>query len=435
MPSLIVIYNSILAIFGVVLLGSVGYLIVLLAAAAFRLRRKESSSLAMFATRFVVLVPAHDEEMVIAATLESLAAQEYPRNLFDIVVIADNCTDSTQEIARRNGAAVWERRDEEKRGKGYALDWGIARLMKQKSPPDAVVVVDADTWVDPRFLSQAATAMASNIDAHGRCALQGRYGVLNAGDGWRAALMAAAFDLFNHVKPLGRDSMHLSVGLKGNGMVFSRRLLEQARWRGESVTEDIDFGLDLIRNHGIRVCYMPDARVLAQMPATTEQAVSQRKRWEGGRYRLMRHRGLPLLWEGIKRGNALLCDSAVDVLLLPLAELGVLWLLWLALIVAGSLTRLIPRMPWLGAALLAGGGLLIYILGGLRVAKAPRAAYVALARSPFYAAWKMVLYIRNLRRPRHSCSGLANEWVRTPRTPVAESIPPPSTPSSEGKAA
>lgn len=434
MPFLIVIYNFILAIVGAIVVGSVCYLTVLLAAAAFRRRSRGYSSLDLPITTFTVLVPAHNEELVIAATLESLAAQKYPRNLYDVVVIADNCTDSTPEIALRNSAKVWERKDSEKRGKGYALDWAITRLMRQDARPDAVVIVDADTWVDPLFLAQAASALAAHVDAQGRCALQGRYGVLNANDGWRAALMSAAFDLFNHVKPLGRDSLRLSVGLKGNGMVFSRRLLEEARWRGESVTEDIDFGLDLIRNHGIRVCYMPEAHVRAQMPATTEQATSQRKRWEGGRYRLMRQRGLPLLWEGLRRRSARLCDSAVDILLLPLAELGVLWLVWTALIAIGVVSHFIPWRPWLALALVAAGGLLVYILGGLRVAKAPRAAYAALARAPFYAAWKMVLYLRNFGRLRRVDADAAVEWVRTPRISAVETIPPPA-PSSEGKAA
>ena len=385
-------------------------------------------------TRFAVLVPAHDEELVLAATLDSLHAQDYPKNHFEIIVIADNCTDSTAEIAHSHGATVWERFDLKERGKGYALAWAMQRLLAAPQPTDAIVIVDADTWAAPDFLTQAARGLALGTDAQGRCALQGRYGVLNTDDGWRAALMAAAFDLFNHVKPLGRDRLGLSVGLKGNGMVFSHALLIQARWRGDSVTEDIDFGLDLVRDHGVRVGYLPQARVLAQMPATADGAASQRERWEGGRYRLLRERALPLLSVGLRRRQWLLCDAALDLMLPPLAELGALWVLWSGLIALGILTHLLAApLLWTGAALLSGTGLLAYILGGLRVSGASRAAYSALIRAPFYAVWKLVLYGRRFIRARQSAtSDPAEEWVRTARIPLSSES---QTASSEGKAA
>ena len=134
--------------------------------------------------------------------------------------------------------------------------------------------------------------------------------------------MASAFDLVNHVKPLGRETLGLSVGLKGNGMAFTPALAAQLPWPGGSLTEDLDYGLELARRFGVRVGYAPEARVLAQMPTTTNQAASQRARWEGGRMGLVRARALPLLGEGLRRRSLLLLDMAWDLLTPPLAELG-----------------------------------------------------------------------------------------------------------------
>ncbi len=367
----------------------------------------------------IVLVPAHNEALVLDASLASLTQQDYPASSYEIVVAADNCTDSTAEIARARGATVWERANTEERGKGYALDWAIAQLLARPVPPDAFIIMDADTWAAPNFLSHVNARLASQTDARGLCALQGRYGVLNTAEGWRAALMSAAFDLVNHVRPLGRDRLGLSVGLKGNGMAFTRETLARVRWHGDSLTEDLDFALDLARTQNLRVGYAPEARVWAQMPTGGAQAASQRKRWEQGRRRSVRALALPLLWEGLTRGRPLLIDSALDLLLPPLAELAALLLFWLALIGFGIAHHFLPHPSvWKAAGAIASAGLSVYVLGGLRVAGASRDAYLALLRAPFYMAWKLALAATG-RRANSGAPDAAPEWVRTARAPMS----------------
>jgi len=367
----------------------------------------------------VVLVPAHDEALVLDGALASLSQQDYPASCYEIVVVADNCTDATPEIARAHGVTVWERTNPDERGKGYALDWAIARLLARPVPADAYVIIDADTWAAPDFLSHINTLLLAQTDPQGLCALQGRYGVLNEAEGWRAALMSAAFDLVNHVRPLGRDRLGLSVGLKGNGMAFTRETLARVRWHGDSLTEDLDFALDLARSQNLRVCYAPEARVWAQMPTDGAQAASQRKRWEQGRRHSVRALALPLLWEGIVRGRPLLVDSALDLLLPPLAELAGLLLFWLALVGLGIAHHLLPHPAvWQAAGAFAVAGLLAYVLGGLRAAGASRDAYLALLRAPFYMAWKVALALAG-RRAKSSTPHAAPEWVRTARAPLS----------------
>ncbi len=424
LPLLPLLFVLVTALVGAAALAWVLSLLVLLAAAAGSRRAAPPAAAPL---RLAVIVPAHNEELVLAATLASLASQNYPAGCVQVVVVADNCTDATAAIARTHGAAVLERTSRTERGKGYALNFAIAHLLAQPVVPDAFVILDADTQAAPDFLACMSAQISQSKDPRGYGAWQGRYGVLNARDGWRAALMTAAFDLVNHVKPLGRDALGLSAGLKGNGMAFTAALAAALPWPGGSLTEDLDYGLELARRFNLRVQYVPEARVWAQMPATAEQAASQRKRWERGRWGLVRERALPLLGEGIRRRSLLLLDASFDLLTPPLAELGALTLAFAGLTTLGTAAHLLPHPAfWLSAALLGLLGLAVYILGGLRVAGAGPDAYLALLRAPFYAAWKIALLV-TARRP---SKNTAEEWVRTERHSLTSDLSEPTPESS-----
>ena len=431
--------------------GTVLYLVTLLLSALAAKRHRSASRSPLppgrGEARFAFVVPAHDEEVVIGATLDSLNRIDYPRDRYEVVVVADNCTDTTARIARDAGATVLKRTNRDLRGKGYALEWAFSLLLQRdagaEDAVEAFVVVDADTEVAPGFLRAMESALWADLPAPAtaegrrrhRRALQGRYGVLNVGDSWRSALMAAAFDLFNHVKPLGRDHLGMSVGLKGNGMAFTRGTLETARWSGHSITEDIDYGLDLLQSHGVVVGYVPEAVVRAQMPVTASQAASQRERWERGRYLLLKERALPLLATGLRRGDLRRVEASLDLMTPPLAELAALHLLW-GLLTVGALRLLpggLPGNPAVWTALPAASllGYLFYVIVGLRAADAPPEAYRALLRAPLYAPWKFALYAARFLRPRRvtvaaaagaAVGGSGPEWVRTERTPM--SLPP-----------
>lgn len=428
------LYMLFTGVLGVLVAGSVAYLLLLLAAALLALRERRSVKADLHPTagdelrplRTVVVIPAHNEEWVLGATLDSLNDQDYPRDRYQVVVVADNCSDGTVAVAATYGARVLERQDVSRRGKGYALEWAFARLLAEPESADAFVIIDADTWVAPDFLTCMTAQLAAKQDARGCCALQGRYGVLNGKEGWRAALMAAAFDLHNHVKPLGWDRLGLTVGLKGNGMAFTRAVLERAPWQGHSITEDIDYGLDLLYHHGIRVRYVPHAEVRAQMPVTAAQGASQRERWERGRYRLLRQRVWPLAQAALIRRDLRLADSACALIVPPLAELAGMLLLLAVMVVVGRIANLLP-IPnvWAGALILTILGLCTYVTGGLLVSGAPISAFAALLWAPWYALWKFGLYTLSLLRT--SSRPGAAEWVRTERAPVSiHPVPAPA---------
>src|SRR5690554_4293994 len=102
--------------------------------------------------KFTIVIPAHNEEKVISKTIYSLCSLIYPKTLFDVIVVADNCTDNTAKIARKLGATVLERTDAEKQGKGYALRWAFDKILASDQPPDSIIVVDADSLISGNYL-------------------------------------------------------------------------------------------------------------------------------------------------------------------------------------------------------------------------------------------------------------------------------------------
>ena len=195
-------------------LALVAYLVLLTFAAA--LTRVASVPNAVEFRRFAILVPAHNEEGMIARLLDSVTRLKYTPELFDVCVVADNCHDRTADIARLAGVMVFERFDAVDRAKGYALRWLLEQLQGAGHAYDAYVILDADSVIAPNFLM----AMNARLEG-GATAVQAYYSVLNSRDSTMAGLRFAALAAVHYLRPLGRLRLGLSAGLKGNGMCFS----------------------------------------------------------------------------------------------------------------------------------------------------------------------------------------------------------------------
>lgn len=347
--------------------------------------------------RFALLIPAHDEAILIGRLLESLRQMDYPASGFDVHVVADNCEDDTASIARSLGARVYERCDRSLQGKGFALSWLLGRIGESGSAYDAIVILDADSVVAPNFLR----SMDARLEAGSRV-IQAYYSVHNAGESPIASLRYAALAALHYLRPLGRSALGLSCGLKGNGMCFSAPILERFSWRWFTLAEDVEFHLALVRE-GVRVDFAPETAVLAEMPVSLAQAASQNARWERGRLQLLRQRIPGLVADGVRQRSPLRLDAAAEQLIPPLSvpfALGGLCL------VAGL--GLGAGLPTILAALSLGGQA-IYFLAGLALVRAPLSAYLALGYAPFYIAWKVGVYGRALQGTRSA------PWVRTAR--------------------
>lgn len=351
--------------------------------------------------RFAILVPANNEAFGITDTIASVRAVDYPRHSFRIIVIADNCTDDTAAVARSAGAHVIERLDDVRRSKGFALSDALPEVLAD-SWVDAVVVVDADSVVSPNLLALCAGRIAS-----GEGALQVRYGIRNPDDSWRTQLLAVAFACFHDVRSSGRETLGLSCGLRGNGMVFTRRTLEMVPHRATSLVEDLEHGMDLA-DAGIRIGYVDGASVLAEMPTTDAGSRSQRDRWERGRAAL-RSRALAMLRAGVRDRDACRVDLATDVLLPPLGTVAALTLGSGAVAIGASLLRRridISVVP----ATIAAVGLGSHVAAGWRTSGTGWRGISALARVPGYVFWKV-----HGRSMAPEAGGSASPWVRTMR--------------------
>jgi cellulose synthase/poly-beta-1,6-N-acetylglucosamine synthase-like glycosyltransferase len=351
-------------------------------------------------TRFNVVVPAHDEAAGIASTVGSLLAVDYPRSLFEVTVVADNCTDDTAERARRAGATVLERTDAVLRGKGYALAHAFEKIVTE-GKADAVVVIDADTVVSPNLLRAFDARLAA-----GAVAAQADYAVRNVDDGWRTRLMAIAFGMFHVVRSRGRESFGVSCGLRGNGMCFTTSLLREVPHDAFSIVEDLEYGIRL-GERGHRVHYAGEAHVYGDMVAGEKASRSQRERWEGGRWQMAKRHGLPLLRRAISERSPLLADLAMDVLVPPLSLLVAATVAGTAASVAVSAASLRPT-PALSLFGASGVFLLAYAARGWQLSGTGARGLASLAHAPGYMVWKATLPLR--RR-----ATATTEWVRTAR--------------------
>ncbi len=348
--------------------------------------------------RFDVIVPAHNEAAVIEGVVASLRKLDWPADGFRVLVIADNCTDSTAALASAAGAEVLERHDAQRRGKGYALDFAF-QASRAHGWAYAVVVVDADTEVSANLLE----AFAARIES-GAKVIQAHYGVLNSQDSWRTRLMTIAMASFHRVRSRARERLQLSCGIRGNGWCITHRLLHQVPYRAFSLTEDIEYGIDL-GLAGYRVHYADEAHVAAMMVSGEQAARTQRQRWEDGRLQLIRSKTLPLLQATTGPGGRVCLDLALDLLVLPLSYVAVN--IALLIVLAGVALLWEPSMEiWLWLGLGGGMSLLLYVLRGWQLSGVGIRGLMDLVRAPFFVLWKVLLMLR----PRGS-----TEWVRTKR--------------------
>ena len=389
------------------------YLLGLLAAARGERWRTAAEPTRGEQPRLVVLVPAHDEEAVIGPTLAALRAMEYPATAWRLVVIADNCSDGTAAVAYGAGAEIWERRDEERRGKGFALAWALERLLSEEDPFAGVVFVDADCLVSANLLS----AVGARLDAGAR-ALQVDYRAANPGASSAAALRFAGFAVGDTVRFLGKSRLGLSCGLVGTGMAFSRSLLAEVPWTTTGLVEDGEFHMRLVLA-GERVEFAPEASVSQAVPTTHRESSSQQERWEKGKLELIRAWSGRLLASGLRRRDPQRLHAALETLVPPQS------LLALGNFAGAGAGLLLRSRRLLALSIFSTLAQASFVLGGLRLVGAPAHVYRALLSAPALIVAKLGLYAR-------LASGRGpSGWVRTAR----EAEGPAPAASATGEAA
>jgi cellulose synthase/poly-beta-1,6-N-acetylglucosamine synthase-like glycosyltransferase len=347
-----------------------------------------------------VLVPAHNEAIDLAATLETVLPQLVDGDR--LIVIADNCDDETAEIARAIGAEVTERIDPERRGKGYALAHGLQFIAPD--PPEVVVLVDADCRVHPGTIDHiACLAIATQRPTQALYLL-----TQSSHPQPKEAVSALAFLVKNLVRPRGLDRLGLPCLLTGTGMAFPWSVINQASLDNGNLVEDMQFALDLaILGYPPKFC--PDGQVTGQLPHQQQATRSQRTRWEHGHLQTLLTQVPRLLQEAIRQRRL---DLLALSLHLSVPPLSLLILLWGTVTVLASLAGVLG-ISWLPARLLAIEGLLIVgsiLAAWIRFGRG-RLPIQSLLAVPLYILWKIPLYLAFLVRPQ-------TRWIRTERDVV-----------------
>ena len=238
--------------------------------------------------RFMAIIPAHNEENVIGNLVESLKKQNYPKELYDIYVIADNCTDSTAEIARNLGAIVYERFDEEHKTKGYALNWFLKQKIEENAQYDAFCVFFSYNIVDVDFLKNMNKKLCQGEDV-----VQGYRDIKNPTDSWVSAGYALFYWTMNRFYHLARYNIGLSPLINGTGFMVRFDVIKPDGWDTKTLTEDIEFSLKRIIK-GRRLGWARDAIVYDEQPVGFKQSWSQRARWTVGHIQCLKEYTKPL---------------------------------------------------------------------------------------------------------------------------------------------
>ncbi|MAF64585.1 MAG: glycosyl transferase [Planctomycetes bacterium] len=381
-----------------------------------------------------VLVPARDEQETISATVRDIVRQL--REGDRLLVVADNCTDSTAELAKAAGAEVIERRDPEKEGKAHAL--ALGRGVLASSPPEALIVLDADC----RVPSDLVGTLARHVEATGRT-VQAEF-TSDAGEGGGvAALSVLAILVKNRVRPAGLRRLGVPCLLNGSGMAFPWSAFERVDLAGAGIVEDMQLAVDLaLSDRGAVWC--DHVRLRSTPPAEKDGLLDQRRRWEHGHLDTLLHQAPRLAAAGLLGLRPRLIWLAAHIAVPPLAMLA-------ALLCGTCVMTLLGPLLWSGTlwpAATACSGLVLLGLGTFAAwARFGRGLVsgTALLAIPFYMAWKTPVYLSFLLRgPQKVWSaagaGLARRDVGhdparvgpgsaiPPKEPL--SAPPPPLPSS-----
>lgn len=276
--------------------------------ALFSLKIKEVSPKRSREHKFALLIAAHNEEKVIAEIVKSLKNQNYPKDNFDIFVVADNCTDKTAEIAENCGAQVIKRENKEKKGKGYALEYAFDYIFSLNRGFEYAAVFDADNVVDADFLYH----INKKINTGAR-AVQGYLDSKNPYDSWLTLSYSLWYWLNNRLSQLSRDNLGLGARLGGTGFAVDLKLIKEFGWGATCLAEDTEFTLKLALSD-ILVAWEHKAVVFDEKPCGMETSWHQRCRWVQGIYDAFAKYIKPLVKKCISEKNAMPFHMVMNLL-------------------------------------------------------------------------------------------------------------------------
>ena len=257
--------------------------------------------------RYAFFIAAHNEEPVIGNLVRSILSQDYPRELMDVFVVADACTDKTTEEARKAGAITWERNDLARKGKSWVMDYGFDRILNEYGDKyEAFIIMDADNLVSPSYLK----IMNQAFDA-GYLVCTSYRNSKNFDSSWVSSAYATWFMREAKFLNNARMMMGTSCAVSGSGWMVSSRIIKGMHgWDFHTLTEDIQFST-FCSAHNIQIGYAP-AEFFDEQPLTFKASWTQRMRWTKGFYQVFFSYGFDLL-KGIFKGQFASYDMLMTI--------------------------------------------------------------------------------------------------------------------------
>lgn len=344
------------------------------------------------------LVPAHDEERLVGACIQSILAQDYPRDRLRVAVISDNSTDRTTAIVREAGVECLERTDPAQPGKPRALAWALPQLLSDSW--DACVIVDADAVVARDY----AAILMRHSPLRGKV-VQSFSGATNERDSWLTRLAGVLGRCRYEVSYVLKVRAGLNTPLMCCGTSIGRELLDPGGWDAFSLTENWELYARYTAA-GVKVELAPDAVLLSEQASSMRQGQTQRRRWLAGRTGVLRGYAGSIL-----RSDRIGLRQKIDAIV-ELAGLSPVLHLAAAVSVAGLSLLLLPEpLRWwiAGAAVLSVTHLALQVIVVLIRHPEPWRTLAAFAMLPPYAVWRIIVFARTLLGLRDTT------WRRTAR--------------------
>ncbi len=353
------------------------------------------------AVRFVIIVPAHNEEASLPDVLGELQSLDYPTEQYEIWVVADNCTDATASVARSAGVRCIERHDPARRGKGYALELAFDRALATGADAAIVIDVDADPFVSPNLLREFAKRIED-----GQAVVQSACRLVARSGAWSVMLRVENV-LEERLFLAPRERLGLPTVLRGTGMCFALDALRRVPFRCVSIAEDVEYTVQLLRS-GLQPRLVSDALVTFDSPPDLREIGRQRRRWSAGHFGIMLREAPGLFLLGLWRRDLRLCEFVLAMLVASRSALLSCALAGFALAIGGHWAyRLSAWFAWTFAAVIL--ALALYCLAGVALCRIPAREFLGLARLPAFVVWRLASHMAAI------LSSRTTQWVRTPR--------------------
>ena len=227
--------------------------------------------------KYGILIAARNEEFVIGNLLDSINKQDYPRDLLTVFVVADNCTDNTAKIAKKHGAKVYERFDDERKTKGFALQFLFKNIEKDYGIKsfEGFFIFDADNLLNRNYISKMNDAFDS-----GEKIITSYRNTKNFDENWIASTYALHWIRSIRCNHRARSVLRLATNIQGTGFLFANEIVKNG-WNYTGLTEDRALTADAVAR-GYQITYHDEAEFFDEQPISLKVALRQRLRWSKG---------------------------------------------------------------------------------------------------------------------------------------------------------